>query len=962
MAAEVRVLGELQAVRDGRPQALPTSRKTRALLGYLAITRRAHARSKLCDLLWDDADDPRGALRWSLSRLRRALGADALHADRSHVAWAGGPTDLDRLVALAPRSGPAPAATVDEVLGLVRGELLEGDDLPSHLTWQSWLTAEREAAYGLHQRVLAQLWHQLDDPEVALAVARQWVQRSPLSEEPHAAVARSLAALGRIGEAFDQLERCRDLFREELGVAPSGAAVVARRELAASRSATPVASVPAAVAPAAAAPPPFVGRDRELADLHEVPEALCLVLGEPGIGKSALLGRAAAQAAQHGERVLRGAGFEAEQVRPWGPWVDALAARGDDVPASLVRDLGPLVGGDAAATDQNRLFRATLALLRHLAPVLVVLDDLHWADESSLALLHYVGRAERPGVRLWAAARPTELEEHPEARPMLDSLRRAGRLRRIALGPLDEAPALTLAEALVSREQVGDLVERAGGSPLVLIELARGGDALLHTLGERIARLPDGARQLAGWAAALGSGITVDRLEEALEVDLETLLERLEALERHGVLRDRDGAYAFSHDLLRQAAYRQLSGPRRQRVHRQLAQALVRSGAPAHEVAVQASLGGDHRLAVTAFAQAASASLAQIAPAEAIGLARRGLQHAERLGDATPREWLDLWHPLLRAGSMLKRRPPPGMEARITEALAQVERIGDDRTAVELNWVLSVIHDDGGARQRAARTTLAAAAVARRTDPLVAARQLSNTARCLLSLETQVGEARALIGEARQLVEDLDIVEVELEWGRGLLARWDGDPATAAALLERSAALAARAGDAWSEAQLLTSLAVVSLEAGDDAACQRWAAALAAHAERLGEGPTGPLARALGGLAAGRADVVEEALSVLSTLDSPGQVALVHNLAAARSLAEGAPARAEAHARAALAATSAVRDGVLARMHLARVALGVGAVDRAREWLAPVVGHLDEEDTLDRPTAQGLAELWHAAR
>src|SRR6185503_9944544 len=81
-------------MREGRPVALPASKKTRALLGYLAVTGRSHTREELCDLLWQGPDDPRAALRWSLTKLRNALGAEALEADRERIALANVRTDL----------------------------------------------------------------------------------------------------------------------------------------------------------------------------------------------------------------------------------------------------------------------------------------------------------------------------------------------------------------------------------------------------------------------------------------------------------------------------------------------------------------------------------------------------------------------------------------------------------------------------------------------------------------------------------------------------------------------------------------------------------------------------------------------------------------------------------------------------------------------------------------------------
>src|SRR6266542_6706480 len=92
---EIRLLGELEVMRGGRAQPLPASKKTRALLGYLAVTRRSCTREELCDLLWQGPDDPRAALRWSLAKLRGVLGASAIVADRERVALGPVETDLD---------------------------------------------------------------------------------------------------------------------------------------------------------------------------------------------------------------------------------------------------------------------------------------------------------------------------------------------------------------------------------------------------------------------------------------------------------------------------------------------------------------------------------------------------------------------------------------------------------------------------------------------------------------------------------------------------------------------------------------------------------------------------------------------------------------------------------------------------------------------------------------------------
>src|SRR6516164_4348686 len=96
---EIRLLGELEVARDGRPLPLPASKKTRALLAYLAATARPHLRQSLCDLLWPGPDDPRAALRWSLTKIRPVVdeqGTSRIVADRDRVGFevAGARVDL----------------------------------------------------------------------------------------------------------------------------------------------------------------------------------------------------------------------------------------------------------------------------------------------------------------------------------------------------------------------------------------------------------------------------------------------------------------------------------------------------------------------------------------------------------------------------------------------------------------------------------------------------------------------------------------------------------------------------------------------------------------------------------------------------------------------------------------------------------------------------------------------------
>jgi DNA-binding SARP family transcriptional activator len=153
----IRLLGELEVSRGTETLVLPPSRKTRALLGYLVATRRPHRRERLCSLLWGIPDDPRGALRWSLSKLRALVdepGAPRLVADRESVAFVdrGDEVDLNALRDLTAAGAPPDPVTTERLLMVAdagRGDFLEGLDLPGQAATSrlgAWPSARRRAS------------------------------------------------------------------------------------------------------------------------------------------------------------------------------------------------------------------------------------------------------------------------------------------------------------------------------------------------------------------------------------------------------------------------------------------------------------------------------------------------------------------------------------------------------------------------------------------------------------------------------------------------------------------------------------------------------------------------------------------------------------------------------------------------------------------------------------------------
>src|SRR5690242_4233462 len=189
----VRLLGDLQVWDGDDAVPLPPSRKTRLLLAYLAVTAKPHRRERLCELLWDVPDDPRGALRWSLSKLRGLVdepGLPRIVATRETAAFE--PRDIRVDVAdlrsrIADGIDAAGEAELRAAAELFRGDFLEGLDLDNCPGFQSWCVAERELARRQHRQILEALVERLQErPTDAVIYARRLVETGPYDESARA--------------------------------------------------------------------------------------------------------------------------------------------------------------------------------------------------------------------------------------------------------------------------------------------------------------------------------------------------------------------------------------------------------------------------------------------------------------------------------------------------------------------------------------------------------------------------------------------------------------------------------------------------------------------------------------------------------------------------------------------------------------------------------------------------------
>jgi class 3 adenylate cyclase len=445
----------------------------------------------------------------------------------------------------------------------------------------------------------------------------------------------------------------------------------------------------------------FVGREPERARLLEAltetsggARRVVLVNGEAGIGKTSLMCWLACEAQDQGVTVLYGRCDE-ELVVPYWPWREALGHLVEHAPELVETDAGvlaPLLGGaqaDRAGGDPESerfllytRFVEVLGRVSAQTPVLVVLDDLHWADGPTVALLrHVVATSARLRVLVVGTFRDAELRP---ADPLTDALatwhREVG-VERIALGGLGDLEVLALLESLAGHEMEEAGVElrdalqaETDGNPFFTTEILRhlsetgviyqddasgrwmvsaelGEQGLpvsvREVIGRRVARLGDETRRALGYASVIGRDFDLDVLGDLMDCDADAVLDLMEpALERAVVLDVAPGRFSFRHALIEHALYDELTPTRRARAHGLVATALEARfgddpGARSGELAYHWALASTPREAGKAIGYAIRAgdfALAQLAPDEARRWHARALElldqrHPDGSGD-----------------------------------------------------------------------------------------------------------------------------------------------------------------------------------------------------------------------------------------------------------------------------------------------------------------------------------------
>ena len=697
----VSLLGE-QTISDDRTGIVWTrSARAVALVGFLVVHAGSpQTRQRIAGLFWPDSTDAQALtnLRRELHYLRQVLGDEpSLVVTPRDLCWRDTETcridvrtfDIEREAALA-----AAAAGDDEgilahaakAIAEYRGDFLSGG-------FDEWLLETRSA---LERRcvdlcdLICETRARTGNLAGAVDAARRRIQLQPLEEVGYRMLMRLQADLGDRAGALSTYHHCASVLERELGVVPDPATRQALQDLMAhvDQAGVKLPTVePAAGRPGLAAAH-LIGRSRELGLLQDLWRAaaagrprLALVRGGAGIGKTRLVAEVAEFARLHGSVVASTQCFGTPgrlalaPVADWlrNPAVQSAMATLDPAWRAEVDRLVPSGAGRGEsgqglramvdAWQRHRFFEGLArALIGVGRPVMLVLDNLQWCDQETLAFLTFcLGLDPEAQILVAGTVRDDNPAENPELAGWMVRMRASGLLTELPLNPLEATDTARLAEAISGRHlpevDTNLLQATTGGFPLYVVEAMRGsadpggrplpaGD-LTAVLRNRLDQVSAAAREVAGLAAAVGANFTLDLLTEASDLDADVVVGAVDELWRRRIMREFRDGYDFSHDLLRETAYAQVSPPRRWLLHRRIAQGLelLHAGSTdvvAAQLAEQYAHGGRPERAVAYYQRAADVAAGMFAHLEAIRLHEQALSIIRDLPEGKDRDRQEL--------------------------------------------------------------------------------------------------------------------------------------------------------------------------------------------------------------------------------------------------------------------------------------------------------------------------------
>jgi class 3 adenylate cyclase/tetratricopeptide (TPR) repeat protein len=640
---------------------------------------------------------------------------------------------------------------------------------------------------------------------------------------------------------------------------------------------------------------PFVGRQAEyetllkkLADAQKGHGSVVLLAGEPGIGKTRLT-EEFCEHASSGAIVIRGNCYEGDIAAPFGPWTEALRSLIEQLPDDALRaSLGPGAPDIAAMmaevrrrlpdieeaprldpeAERARLFESVGAFLRNATdnrPLVIFLDDLHWCDRPSLALLEFVARgsADRRIVIL-GAYRDVEVDRvHPLAQT-LAALRRMEHHERLtirgftqdsvydllsAIEPSERAEATRRAlagvlhveaegnpffirEVLNNLIETGKLVQQDGvwtGTVTSIEELGIP-EGIKEVIGRRLSRLSEGCNRMLQRASAMTSGFSWDELRAICDDPEDELLDALDEALGSQLIEEREKlSFAFTHALIRATLYDELSTPRRVVLHRRVAEALEalyganvepHLGELAHHF-YQAAPGGDVEKAMDYAKRAGDQAMTQVAWEAAAAHYERALEAMDLVASPDERVRVDILLALGRALFMAgvdpsRRRPVFQRAFQLARSAGDSERCARAALGFASAQAPGVVDADAVRLLEQALQLLGPAESALRARVLA---QLGWE----LSFSEEHDRRERLVADALQMARRVDHPET-LAYVLGIVAWLEVDAARVLSLTREQIQAASRSGDKFeifrAHANLVRSMLALGDRAGLDQAVE----------------------------------------------------------------------------------------------------------------------------------------------
>ncbi len=724
---DISLLGGFE-VRVGSSRLQLPTRKAQALLAYLALTPgKPHGRERIHALLWPGSGkaQAQASLRQALLTLRKALlpcSPSALRPSDTTLALDALQVRVD--VETLERCVADPnLEALERVMSACSGPFLDGFAV-GEPSFDEWVALERArlqelVVSGLEK--LAALQADAGQFDRAIQTTLHSLRLEPLDERAHRTLMRLYATHGRGAEAALHPPA-------STAVAPRGPIVALRRR-------------------------PIVGREAEMTQLDgTLAEAwtgsgrLVVLRGDAGVGKTRLLEAAAARAVERGGRSMRGRCFESEQVLPFALWVDLVRsepALADEAlrqmpPAwrdEVSRILPP--GGDVAVpsarppNDARPLFEAVGELLTRIAdraPLLVLLEDLHWADAMSLRLLSFFARRVGPSSRvgLMATVRAEEMAGSTLLRTVLQEIAREQRLLEVSVGPLSRGDTLALLHSLAEPspqpispaafEQVWAISE---GNPLVVVETLRGLEQgaiapsvarlpvplrVRELIASHVARLDRFGHEVLATAAAIGRQFDFTLLLRVSGSSDRALAATIEDLVLARFLQGSGDGFYFTHDRIREVVYESLLPPHRKVLHGSIARALEalcadRLDDASGTIGYHFARAGEAAESVRYLLRFATQSTRSCGLEEALA----ALEEAQRQSATLPASCRDaavVETAIRRAACLLFLGRITEMEPTLAPHRATLERLNAPSLATSFHALTAFAHASGGDRRR----------------------------------------------------------------------------------------------------------------------------------------------------------------------------------------------------------------------------------------------------------------------